>query len=171
MCRGFKARLYRTWISVLTQFHFAYLWQAECKELPLESSAELDMKKGVDAEVIAGDRKIALSIKKVTYRREAGEGRFSSRQMESWANIVEIPYTVDPPEECAEKERRAKKENTREKFRLYYELATRLQRRLPNGFVVFQPIYPRSIEKLLLTLSDQEKFIPWEKTLRFCFQP
>ena len=25
---GFKARLYRIWVSLLTQFHFQYLWNA-----------------------------------------------------------------------------------------------------------------------------------------------
>lgn len=32
---GFKARLYMTWTSVLTQFHFAYLWKEVCKSPPV----------------------------------------------------------------------------------------------------------------------------------------
>jgi len=44
---GFKARLYRIWISLLTQFHFQYLWNAMFDN-KLYSSAELDTM-GIDA--------------------------------------------------------------------------------------------------------------------------
>jgi len=39
---GFKARLYRTWMSILTQFHFQYLWNAEFPDMPLYSDHEMD---------------------------------------------------------------------------------------------------------------------------------
>ena len=51
---GFKARMYRTWVSVLTQLDFCYLFKFICskegKDLQLECSAELDAK-GIDARV------------------------------------------------------------------------------------------------------------------------
>jgi hypothetical protein len=72
---GFKARIYRTLISLLTQFQFAYSWRANCK-LPLDSSAEMDMN-GLDALVKYKDKSIGIQMKKETYRREArGPGRF-----------------------------------------------------------------------------------------------
>ncbi len=125
---------------------------------------------GIDGALTLPDGQLAaLSVKKVTQRREAaGEGRFSSRQMAHWKHVVEVAYTIDPPEVSQERERRARQDNTRERYQLYYELAIRLQRRLPNGFVVFQAEYPRGVEKLLATLSSEEKLISWEKTLRFC---
>jgi len=167
---GFKARLYRTLISVLTQFHFAYLWREVCT-LPLTASAELDMA-GIDAIVAMPDGKIVLSVKKVTYRREAaGEGRFSgSKQMEQWKQVVEVAYTADSPENWADKERRARQTHTRERFHLYYKLAAQLQRQLPNGFVVFRPEYPLGVERLLATLPSEEKYISWERTLYSCLE-
>ena len=52
--KGFEARMYRTWVSVLTQLDFCYLFEyicaKECKNLHLECNAELDAK-GVDAKV------------------------------------------------------------------------------------------------------------------------
>ncbi|EDP73370.1 TaqI family restriction endonuclease [Hydrogenivirga sp. 128-5-R1-1] len=44
---GFKARLYRIWMSILTQFHFQYLWNALFDE-KLISNPKLDMM-GIDA--------------------------------------------------------------------------------------------------------------------------
>lgn len=45
---GFKARMYRTWVSVLTQLDFCYLFKSICaknsKDLPLECNADLDAK-------------------------------------------------------------------------------------------------------------------------------
>lgn len=167
---GFKARLYRTLISVLTQFHFAYLWCEVCS-FPLTTTADLDMK-GVDAALTLPDgQSAALSVKKVTQRREAaGEGRFSLRQAKPWKHFIEVAYTIEPAEEIRDKVRRARQDNTRARYRLYYELATKLQCRLPNGFVVFSPDYPRGVEDLLRTLPAQEKLIPWDKTLRFCLE-
>jgi len=59
---GFKARLYRIWMSILTQFHFQYLWNALFKE-KLISSAELDMM-GIDAIIELNKIKLAIQVKK-----------------------------------------------------------------------------------------------------------
>ncbi|MCS7265172.1 MAG: TaqI family restriction endonuclease [Armatimonadetes bacterium] len=78
---GFKACIYRTLISVLTQFHFAYSWLAYC-QLPLEASAELDMQ-GIDDLLTVGETKFVLQVKKETYRAEAREsGRFTRRKLQ-----------------------------------------------------------------------------------------
>ncbi len=167
---GFKARLYRTLISVLTQFHFGYLWRAYC-ELPMEASAELDMK-GIDGLVYCDTVRVALQVKKETYRPEArGPGRFAARRREAdW--IVEVPYTVATEQELREKALKAKKQETRERYKSLMLLAGRLQRRLANGFVVFQPEYPLSVERLILEQVAQGDFrdIQWDQTLKMLHQ-
>ncbi|MCX7854775.1 MAG: TaqI family restriction endonuclease, partial [Anaerolineae bacterium] len=135
--QGFKARLYRTLISVLTQFHFGYSWRAYCT-LPLETSAELDMR-GIDGLIRCGNMTVALQVKKETYRPEArGPGRFARRrEYADWS--VEVPYTIASAEELQARVERARRSDTRNRYYLLMFLAQRMQRWLPNGFVVFQP--------------------------------
>lgn len=163
---GFKARLYRTLISVLTQFHFGYLWRAHCK-LPMEASAELDMK-GIDGLVYCDTVRVALQVKKETYRPEArGPGRFAARRREAdW--IVEVPYTVATEQELREKASKAKKQETRERYESLAFLAGRLQRQLANGFVVFRPQYPLGVEGLIReqVTQGESQDIHWDQTLK-----
>jgi hypothetical protein len=162
---GFKARLYRTLISVLTQFHFGYSWRAYCT-LPLEASAELDMK-GVDGLVRYGSVTVALQVKKETHRSEArGPGRFARRKMPvDWA--VEVPYTIAQVDEWRTKVQKARTPETRESYSLLLFLAERMQRWLPNGFVVFQPEYPILIERLIQERVDSGtgSDLAWDETL------
>ncbi len=163
---GFKARLYRTLISVLTQFHFAYTWLAYC-DLPLESSAELDIK-GIDGLVCCEGVTAALQVKKETYRAEArGTGRFARRRRYAdWA--VEIPYTITPRDELQRALERSRKPDSRERYELLLTLAERWQRSLDNGFVVFQQEYPRLVERLIRQRVQDGKSenLYWDETLR-----
>ncbi|MDW7991046.1 MAG: TaqI family restriction endonuclease [Anaerolineae bacterium] len=162
---GFKARLYRTLVSVLTQFHFGYSWRAYCT-LPFEASAELDMK-GVDGLVHCGSVPVALQVKKETYRPEArGSSRFAQRRKYAhW--ILEVPYTIAPPEEIRLNVDRAKTPETRARHTLRLFLAERFQRRLSNGFIVFQPEYPRLVERLIQARVAQkdDRDIRWDEML------
>ena len=171
---GFKARLYRTLISVLTQFHFAYSWKAYC-QLELEASDELDMN-GIDALVHCEGKRIGLQIKKETYRPEARErGRFASRRIPVDI-MIEIPYTLTKPEEWERQIKGARKSDTRERYELFFLLAKKLQRWLDNGFVVFQPDYPRFVERFIqekIKEMQQQKMqqqkqqkIGWQETLK-----
>lgn len=144
---GFKARLYRTLISVLTQFHFSYMWTVHCR-LPLTASAEADMS-GIDALIRYDDSFAALQIKKETYRAEArGVGRFAQRKQHVNL-VVEVPYTLTLPGDWQQRTERAKKDATRVQYEAFAFLANRLQRWLPNGFVVFREEYPKLVEKAL----------------------
>jgi hypothetical protein len=72
---GLEARLYRTAVSIWTQFHFCYRWNASCK-LPLEATPELDAQ-GIDALIHTSGSPTGIQIKKETYRSEArSENRF-----------------------------------------------------------------------------------------------
>jgi hypothetical protein len=178
---GFKARLYRTLISVLTQFHFAYSWKAYC-QLELEASAELDMN-GIDALVHCEGKRIGLQIKKETYRSEAREsGRFAPRRIHVDI-MIEIPYTIVKPDEWEKRMQRALKSDRQkqdrqkqyELYKLFFLLAKKLQRWLDNGFVVFQPDYPRLVERFIQEkikeMQQQEKQekqkIGWQETLKY----
>ncbi|GIV09388.1 MAG: type-2 restriction enzyme TthHB8I [Fimbriimonadales bacterium] len=151
---GFKARLYRTTVSVLTQFHFCYAWKSQCIS-PLEANWELDLR-GVDAEVSVENERVALQIKKETYRSEAASsGRFAKRRQE-YRIVVEIPYTLTRPEEWKSAVEKARLESRRRQAKLLLFCASHLQRWLGNGFVVFQSDYPSAVEKFIKQKVSQE---------------
>ncbi len=162
---GFKARIYRTLISLLTQFHFCYSWLAHCTYV-IEASAELDMQ-GIDALVRAGDTKVIIQIKKETYRTEAREGgRFARRKMQTLL-LMEVPYTIIGPDEWKKRADRALTNERRREAQLFASLAGRFQRWLPNGFVVFQPQYVQRIEEIIKCFMDQRRqgVVGWRDTL------
>jgi hypothetical protein len=162
---GLKARLYRTLVSVLTQFHFGYLWRAHCS-LPFEASAELDMR-GIDSLVRHRQVTVALQVKKETYRPEAREGRRFARRYKYAHWVVEVPYTIALPEEIRMSIERARTSEAKAWHTIRLFLAETLQRRLPNGFVVFQPNYPRLVEQLILRQieREEERSFRWDETL------
>ena len=160
---GFKARLYRTVVSVLTQFHFAYAWKANCVS-PLEASADMDMN-GLDALVKCGNHSVGLQMKKETYRREAGRaGRFAQRTSDF---IFEVPYTITPPDIWDNKISRARNDDTRARYKRFLFLSSQMQKWLPNGFVVFTKEYPVAIESFINDLISQgaSGLIKWEDVL------
>jgi hypothetical protein len=134
--KGFKARMYRTWVSVLTQLDFCYMFEYICakegKNLQLEGNAELDAR-GIDARV----NNIGFQIAKISQRKDA---RTAGRKK----TVVTIPYVVWNPDELKEKIQnpRTRIKNTYQKmvdsFEKYFI-------KLPNGFVVFNENYLKPI--------------------------
>lgn len=134
--KGFKARMYRTWVSVLTQLDFCYVFEYVCarkgKTLQLECNAELDTR-GIDARV----SNIDFQVAKISQRKEA---RTAGRKK----TIVTIPYAVFNVEEF---EKRCRSPRVKDKtgyqkaidsFRKYFTV-------LENGFVVFNESYLKPI--------------------------
>jgi len=146
---GFKARLYRIWMSILTQFHFQYLWNALFEE-KLESNPDLDIK-GIDAVVKLNDIKIGIQIKKISYRREASERRFTNRQKKYVDIIVEVPYLVIDKNEI---KRKIENSRIKEENRKTYENLLRAFEenfiQLENGFVIFKEKYLEHIRNIIL---------------------
>ncbi len=154
---GFRARLYRIWMSILTQFHFQYLWNALFPEKIL-SSAELDMM-GIDAIVEFRNIKVAIQVKKVSYRREASERRFTKRQRSYSDIIVEVPYLVVDVEELKSKlENPRVRESTKLKYKSILNIFNENFIKLRNGFVIFKKEYLTSVYQVILKkLETSEK--------------
>jgi hypothetical protein len=159
---GFKARLYRIWMSILTQFHFQYLWNATFTE-KLESSAKLDAM-GIDAIVNLYikniTKKVAFQIKKISYRREASERRFTSRQQKYADIIVEVPYLVIDEQELANKLNNPHvRQITKNEYSRMLTFFKQNFTRYPNGFVVFNESYLSNIYNLIYTKLKNDQTI------------
>ncbi len=134
--KGFKARMYRTWVSVLTQLDFCYMFEYICakegKDLQLECNAELDAR-GIDARV----NDIGFQIAKISQRKEA-------RTVGGKKTVVTIPYAVFNIEEF---ERRCESPRVKDKtgYRKALNSFHKYFIRLQNGFVVFNENYLRPI--------------------------
>jgi hypothetical protein len=148
--KGFKARMYRTWVSVLTQLDFCYMFEYVCakegKDLKLECNAELDAK-GVDARV----KEIGFQIAKISQRKEA-------RTVKRKKTVITIPYAVFNVTEFARKiasPRVKDKEgyqNALKSFNKYFV-------RLKNGFVVFSERYLRQIIDNINDINQLERIV------------
>ncbi|MCD6167897.1 MAG: TaqI family restriction endonuclease [Caldisericia bacterium] len=146
---GFRARLYRIWMSILTQFHFQYLWNALFVE-KIISSAELDMM-GIDAIVALDNIKVAIQVKKVSYRREASDRRFTRRQQTHADIIVEVPYLVIDIEELKNKlENPRVRESTKIKSQNALDVFNKNFIKLDNEFVIFREEYLKHTYQVIL---------------------
>jgi len=136
--KGFKARMYRTWVSFLTQLDFCYLFVSACekqgKTYKLETNAELDQQ-GIDFRI----NQIDFQVKKITQRKEA-------RPSESGKKRLIIPYAVydiDDFERRAHSDRVSPESKTAYQKSLQAFLNYFIQ--LKNGFVVFNENYVTQI--------------------------
>jgi hypothetical protein len=134
--KGFKARMYRTWVSVLTQLDFCYVYERiaaqEGIDLPLECNAELDAR-GIDFEI----NEIGFQIAKISQRKEA---RTSARKKK----VVTIPYAVFNIKKMEKRAQSPRVKDT-EGYKKSLEAFNKYFIRLSNGFVVFQETIPRLI--------------------------
>ncbi|MFQ3675691.1 MAG: TaqI family restriction endonuclease [Endomicrobiia bacterium] len=143
--KGFRARMYRTWISILTQLDFCYVFEYVCsktgKNLQLECNAELDAK-GIDAKV----NNVGFQIAKISQRKEA-------RTVGGKKNIITIPYAVFNLEEFQQR-----LTSPRVKDKTDYQKAldsfNKYFRCLKNGFIVFKEDY---IIPIIANITNIEK--------------
>jgi hypothetical protein len=149
---GFKARLYRTWTALLTQFDFSYtiacVLEEENLEVPILASPELNMK-GIDIRLNRREGHIDLQVYKVSERKEA-RGKTRS-------GVINIPYPVISRAELIRKIRspHTRKKETYETmlriFDKYYE-------ELENGFIVFKKELAKEILERMLSGRSIEEF-------------
>lgn len=148
--KGFKARMYRTWVSVLTQLDFCYLFEYICarenKKLILECNADLDAK-GIDAKV----NDIEFQIAKITHRKEA---RSASRKK----TLIIIPYAVFNVKEferLISSPRVKDKTGYQKSLQAFHKYFIRLR----NGFVVFHENYLKLIIDNIGSIEQIRKVI------------
>lgn len=148
--RGFKARMYRTWVSVLTQLDFCYMFEYICtkegKDFQLECNAELDAQ-GIDARV----NDIGFQIAKISQRKEA-------RTVGGKKKVVTIPYAVFNIEEF---QRRCQSPRVKDKSGYQKALAAfnKYFICLQNGFVVFKEDYLGQIIKNIDNIEKVSKAV------------
>jgi hypothetical protein len=149
---GFKARLYRTWTALLTQFDFSYtiacVLEEEDLKMPISASPELN-KKGIDIRLNLRKDYLDFQVYKVSERKEAkGKAR---------SGLISIPYPVISRAELIKKIRspRTQKKDAYETmlriFDKYYE-------ELENGFIVFKKELAKEILERLLSDRNAGEF-------------
>jgi len=148
---GLKARLYRTWTAVLTQFDFSYtvicVKEEKRYNFSISASSELD-KKGVDLRLSISGHYIDFQIYKISERKEARETR---------KNIIRVPYPVISRKNLIEKikspyvRKRSAYKTMLKIFDKYYE-------ELDNGFIVFKKELAEEILKRLPSIQELKRF-------------
>ena len=147
---GFKARMYRTWVSVLTQLDFCYLFRALCakksRDLLIEPNADLDSK-GIDARI----NSIGFQIAKISQRKEA-------LKIVRKSKVVTIPYAVF---DLKEFERKSQSPRVKDKdgYRKALSSFHKYFIYLKNGFVVFNDLYLDSIIDNIGSLERVKKTV------------
>jgi len=148
--RGFRARMYRTWISVLTQLDFCYMFEYVCakegKNLQLECNAELDIK-GIDAKV----NDICFQVTKISQRKEARTAGKKKRLV----TILYVVYDIEVFKARIQSPRVRNKAGYQKALDSFYKYFIQLQ----NGFVVFSENY---LKQIIDNINDREEV---EKTV------
>lgn len=141
-----------------------------------QANAELDMQ-GIDGLIkipYSGKAySVGLQVKKISMRREVRERKFRKKRPTQIDLLIEIPYSVSPPEKLIRKiESPRVKEDTKKVYRRELEFIQRYLRRLPNGFVIFKEEYARAIYDIIHeTLSKGElpekppKVLKWDEII------
>jgi hypothetical protein len=130
---GFKARMYRTWVSVLTQIDFYYVFNYVCAkkqcDITFEANATLD-KKGIDLRIGGLD----FGISKVSQRKEARSG--------GSGRVIVLPYAVFDLSDFIRKSNSTRvAPSNRIAYRKSVQAFNKYFIQLSNGFVVFNEEY------------------------------
>jgi hypothetical protein len=154
--KGFKARMYRQWVSMLTQLDFCYALACQSEEegnsLTLECNAELD-RKNIDVKI----GNVGFQVAKISQRKEARTGNSKKK---GGVEVITIPYPVYNLKELTRlsKSSRVKQENriaykkALQAFYKYLEL-------LRNGFVVFGENYINPIVENIDNIERMKEIV------------
>ncbi|KKU94326.1 MAG: Type II restriction enzyme TaqI [Candidatus Jorgensenbacteria bacterium GW2011_GWA1_48_13] len=132
--RGLEARIYRTWASIITQIHAAYVAESVFVSGTVRMSEALD-RAGADFQVQYKKKTLNYQVKKISFSREVRKEKPKSKQPLE-GEFFDITYDV-PSDSYF---RNPKRKNG--KYRLPYLRfkENKNLKRLPNGFVVFTPL-------------------------------
>lgn len=134
---GLKARIYRTWASLITQIHAGYVAESVFGEGNIEMSTDLDHK-GIDILAHYNNNDIKIQIKKDSKRPEIARMHVSDPKSK---NIYNIWYIVPSPHDYENpyysiKARQGELRDSVKPFTKYNKENGTLDR-LNNGFVIF----------------------------------
>ncbi|MDD5483499.1 MAG: TaqI family restriction endonuclease [Kiritimatiellae bacterium] len=128
--RGLPARIYRTWVSIITQIHAGYVAESVFGNDCVAMSAELDHR-GADFQVTYRGYILNYQVKKVSFSREVRQSKKAQKQIKG--KFIDIKYDV-PSEDYF---KNPKKRNGEYKLPYLRFRNNKKLKRLSNGFVVF----------------------------------
>lgn len=137
--KGLKARIYRTWASLITQIHGGYVAETVFGADSISQSTELDHK---DIDILATYKgeEIKIQIKKESHRPEIGRMHKGMEAIEE-NGVYNIWYVVPKAEDYESSpfykvgKQKGELRNSLKTFVKYNPDGT--LDRLPNGFVIF----------------------------------
>lgn len=139
--KGLKARIYRTWVALITQIHGGYVAESVFGKNSVKMGTELDHK-NVDILVVNSDGTVNLKIqiKKETHRPEIAR---MHKNVTSTGGIVDVYYIVPNYNEYENEpyyKIGKRKNELRDSLKEFIKFNTKgTLDRLPNGFVIFTP--------------------------------
>jgi len=152
---GLKARIFRTWASLITQIQAGYVAQDVFKNGVVSMSTPLD-RKGIDILLeLAGGKEIPIQVKKKTSRPEiarmVGQGNNAAKDK----SVLKLEYFV--PSNYNDKTYKTKSKLGEPRFWVeYFDEKTGMLKMLDNGFVIFTDKFFNDLEitydKLLASL-------------------
>ena len=131
--RGLKARIYRTWASLITQIHAGYVAESVFGKGTVAMSAELDHD-GADFQVKYRGIILNYQVKKDSFSREVRKEKETGKVIKG--KFIDIKYQVPSDDYFFH----PKKLNGEYKLPYLRFVQNKELKRLPNGFVVFTPL-------------------------------
>ena len=120
---GFEARIYRTWVSLLTQIQGAYVCADICGLSNVKMNPKNDMQ-GKDIVIKAGGKEIVVQIKKISNRQDFKRGKRGQ--------YIEVIYTVPPKDKFLKNGEKSKP------FKDWENKYSKTLTLLPNDFIIFK---------------------------------
>lgn len=130
--RGLPARIYRTWASIITQIHAGYVAESVFGEGAVSMSEELDHQ-GADFQVNYRGKILNYQVKKKSFSREIRADKKYGNKIKG--QFIDIKYEV-PSDDYF---KNPKKLDGEYKLPYLRFIENKELKRLPNGFVVFNP--------------------------------
>jgi len=131
--RGLKARIYRTWASIITQIHGGYVAESVFGDGSVDMSRELDSM-GADFRVNYKGKFLNYQVKKTTHSGVMSRKPLP-RKKKLEGEEIDIKYEV--PNSDIFDDPKTKKGEFRAGYTRFIEDKKTI--RLPNGFVIFTP--------------------------------
>lgn len=135
--RGLKARIYRTWASIITQIQGGYVAESVFGKGNVEMSEELD-RKGADIRVEYKGHKINFQVKKETLSGVIGRGVEPENKIDG--DSIDLPYFVPIDTDFKNNGKKNNGEYRVGYIRSLKKLEEMGLKRFSNGFIIFTSV-------------------------------